>query len=462
MGYRGCDHQTGKIAIDYTYGVMFYAELQSYQVRCWNIRKPLNPDNIDVIFESDKLLFVVEVFIDSSGYLWFNTDHIPIDWATDIPLNLNEVNSRMFRVKVSDAIRGTINALNESDFSMPVEKVEFRRLTPLDDDNLFADTKTIEKVPSGDQLPFKQRRSVVTIEKSSEEKRIISVFYFTVDEKCDRVYFMDNGNLQYYQNTTYSIQKPSLWVIGLPSDGCKTRNFPIIRRSELPERISAKGSNGFMVVTPDYQSDSCEDVFFYIANLYYNYLVVYDYKNDEFWSFEHESFHPIIAESNFVFKSALNYYAPLGMFNVALGYPDENGDRLAYYSPIASTAQFAVSTKILKDKSKSSANLTQDDFELIGYRGSGHQTVGTVIDYTHGVMFYAESQSYQIRCWNIKKRLNPDNIDSKGYLWFNMNHIPVIWSTDIPLNVQEVNSRFFRVKVSDAIRGTVCEDKDKY
>ncbi|XP_059611728.1 L-dopachrome tautomerase yellow-f2-like [Phlebotomus argentipes] len=394
-----------------------------------------------------------------------------------VPTSLGAFCVSDYKVGTSPKIWGfpnyKINALNESDFSMPLEKVEFKRLTPLDEDNQFVDTITIEETFSVDQ--FKQRRSVVTTEKSLEEKRIISVFHVTVDEKCNRVFFMDNGNLQYYQNTTYSIQKPSLWVIGLPSDGCKTRNFPIIRRSELPERISAKGSNGFMVVTPDYQSDSCDDMFLYIANAFYNYLVVYDYKNDEFWSFEHETFHPIIAESNFVFNKVLDIYMPLGVFHVALGYPDENGDRLAYYSPIASTAQFAVSTKILKDKSKSSANLTQDDFELIGYRGSGHQTIGTVIDYTYGVMFYAEAQSYQIRCWNIKKRLNPDNIgvifesdklfftlqmfiDSKGYLWFNTDQVTVNWTTDLPLNGQEISSRIFRVKVSDAIKGTVCDD----
>ncbi|XP_055680086.1 L-dopachrome tautomerase yellow-f-like [Lutzomyia longipalpis] len=306
--------------------------------------------------------------------------------------------------------------------------------------------------------------------------RIISTFYTTIDEKCNRVFLADHGVLTYYGNSTYFIQKPALVVIDLPTYGCKTRNFPFIRRAELPDSIIAKGGDGLMAVTLDYQSkDSCDDLFVYMPNSFHSYLVVYDYRNDKYWMFEHETFLPVIAESQFVFGGTFPYALQMGIYSVQLGLPDKYGNRIAYYTPFAGTAQYAVSTEILKNQRNSPENFHQDDFRIVGYRGEGHQSMKTVIDYTHEVMFYAEIQSHQIRCWNINKPLNPDNIDvvyesnqlnftsyvgvdSRGYLWFDTNHIPIDYLTNIPLDLQEVNSMSFRVKVSDAIKGTVCEN----
>ncbi|XP_059611730.1 L-dopachrome tautomerase yellow-f2-like [Phlebotomus argentipes] len=307
--------------------------------------------------------------------------------------------------------------------------------------------------------------------------RIISVCYLTMDEKCNRLFTMDNGHLYYYHNTTYLIKNPTLTVIGIPSNGCKTRNFPIIRLAEFPDSIAARGSYGFMVSTLDYQeSGSCDDLFVYIANAFSSYLTVYDYKNDDFWYFDHETFFPVIAESHFVFDRTYYYDLPLGMYSIALGYADKYGDRTAYYTTVASTAQYKVSTRVLKDRRRSPTNYNNDDFSIMGHRGCGHESCRTAIDYAHGVMFYAEVQSNQIRCWKINKPLNPDNvdvvyesddllyginifIDSWGYLWFHTCYIPILFTSDEPLNLQNINSRTFRMRVTDAIRGTICEDE---
>ncbi|XP_055679876.1 L-dopachrome tautomerase yellow-f2-like isoform X1 [Lutzomyia longipalpis] len=306
--------------------------------------------------------------------------------------------------------------------------------------------------------------------------RIISVFHVNVDEHCNRVFFVDNGQLVYYSNTTYTIQKPALWVIDLPVNGCETRNFPIIRRTELPDRIAAKAPNGYMHITLDYQSkNSCDDLFVYIANTFFSYLIVYDYKKDEFWLFDHETFKPVVAESHFVFEETFKYDMPLGLHNLVLGYPDKEGGRTAYYNDVASTAQYAVSTKILKNRRKSPINFNSKDFHIVGYRGCDHEPLKTVIDYTYGVMFNTEVQSNELRCWNMNKPLNPDNIgvisksedytfpiqafiDSRGYLWFGSTQIPILFASDEPLDLSKFNSIIFRVKASDAIRGTVCEN----
>ncbi|GAB0088331.1 hypothetical protein DMENIID0001_027340 [Sergentomyia squamirostris] len=108
MGYRGCDSQTASMTADYNYGVIFYAELQSNKITCWNMNKPLNPDNIGVIFESNNLQYPVNLFVDSRGYLWFNAGSTPILYFTADPLDLSKINKRFYRVKVKDAIHGTV------------------------------------------------------------------------------------------------------------------------------------------------------------------------------------------------------------------------------------------------------------------------------------------------------------------------------------------------------------------
>ncbi|XP_059611732.1 L-dopachrome tautomerase yellow-f2-like [Phlebotomus argentipes] len=330
------------------------------------------------------------------------------------------------------------------------------------------------KYPYLQQIPFYDKPFPIKVGPFYDLDRIISVFHVTVDEKCNRLFFIDNGQVQYNQSATYAIQKPALVVMELPANGCHSRVFPIVRRTELPDKIIEKGSYGFAHVVLDYQSESsCDDLFLYITNPLYNFLMVYDFKNNDFWTIDHQTFQPILTESSFVFDKTFEYQMPLGLYSVSLGFPNEAGDRTAYYTQKAGTAQYEVSTRVFKEKSNPVT--TVEDFAIMGYRECKHQSSKTVIDYTYGVMFYAEIQTNQVRCWNIKKPLNPDNIgvvfesenfvggiqmfiDSQGYLWFHSSEVPVIFASELPLDLTKVNNRIFRIKVSDAILGTVCEN----
>ncbi|XP_055680103.1 L-dopachrome tautomerase yellow-f2-like [Lutzomyia longipalpis] len=305
--------------------------------------------------------------------------------------------------------------------------------------------------------------------------RIISAYQVEIDYKCNRAYFVDVGHLNYFLRGFINIQKPSILVYDLPEDGCKTRNFQLIRRVEMPDSVAARNPFGIVYITLDKQSSDCDDLYLYINN-FDTYTIVYDYKRDDFWHFTgHPSFEPVVAESFYVYEDALYSQVVEGLMSYALGYADANGDRTAYYITGASTAQYEVSTKILKDKSKAPMNYEEDDFRIMGYRGCFSQAGKMAVDYTYGVVFYAERQSNRIRCWNMKKLLNPDNIgvvfdsffvqypfslfiDPEGYLWFNNSRLPILAFTNMTLDLNTINNRFFRVKISDAIRGTVCEN----
>ncbi|XP_055699437.1 L-dopachrome tautomerase yellow-f2-like [Phlebotomus papatasi] len=231
--------------------------------------------------------------------------------------------------------------------------------------------------------------------------------------------------------------------------------------------------NAFCVADYDPGTSSCDDVFLYITNIFDSNIIVYDYKKGDFWSFSDPSMKPIVAESALTFKG-VTYGVPVGVVNVALGWPDKHGYRNAYYAPGSSLAEYIVSTKVLQDSKRASYKYNPNDFTLIGYRGCNSTNLKQIFDLSTGVIFFGEIDSERVRCWNTQLPLNPDTIgviyesdesvfiptlslDSKGYLWFLTNQMPITFNSDGVLDISEVNSRVYRVKASEAIKGTVCD-----
>lgn len=306
-----------------------------------------------------------------------------------------------------------------------------------------------------------------------EDFKIISVYYPIVDDRCNRLFVIDTGVLQYSPTEIYEVQSPALIVFDLPGNGCQTRDFPLIRRVEIPGHLW-KTQAGFSIITLDYQKKgSCDDLILYITNTLDSNVISYDYRTGNFWSTTDNSMKPIMSESYVLFKGN-TYQLPIGIGNVALGWPDKFGNRLAYFAPGSSLGEYVVNTKVLKSSKRSFLKHSSEDFTLIGYRGCNTQGYRQVFDKSTGVMFFGEMQSKRISCWNTRLPLNPDTVgvvfesnnlefvsaiflDSDGYLWFHSNQLPIIFLTHMPLDVLQINSRTFRVKASDAILGTVCD-----
>ncbi|GAB0094193.1 Six-bladed beta-propeller, TolB-like [Sergentomyia squamirostris] len=308
---------------------------------------------------------------------------------------------------------------------------------------------------------------------SHEDFTIMAVYSPVIDNNCNRLYVVDTGTLQYTGIAMYRVQSPALIVFDLPSDGCIRRQFPVLRRLEIPSHLW-KNPMGFIHLTIDQEpKGSCDDIFIYIPNIFDNTLVVCDYKKGQFWSFTDQSMLPVYAESYMVFRDYFHYSLPDGIMNVALGYPDKDGNRNAYYAPGASFGQYVVSTKLLKD-SKHSYKYNPEDYHMLGYRGCNTQIIYQLLDLSTGVMFFGEMQSRRVSCWNVNTPIRADTIgvvfesedlhfvsdltlDSDGNLWIMTDQLPIIFLTENPLNLTEVNSKIFRVKASEAIRGTVCD-----
>ncbi|XP_055701730.1 L-dopachrome tautomerase yellow-f2-like [Phlebotomus papatasi] len=231
------------------------------------------------------------------------------------------------------------------------------------------------------------------------------------------------------------------------------------------------GATGFDYVTVNYQSKGgCDDIILYFDNIFDNSIVVYDYVKDDFWMFaNHSSFVPVPSESYILDQYQLSY----GVMNIALGWPDKKGNRIAYYAPGASTGEYAVTTKTLKNRRKQPPY--GNEFRLIGYHGCKGSIHRQFFDPNCGVMFFAHMASGEVRCWNVGKPFNPNNlevifhpeefelfsdvyVDSEGYLWMHSCQVHLALGTDEPLDLSRVNSRIRKVKVLDAIEGTVCEN----
>lgn len=99
--------------------------------------------------------------------------------------------------------------------------------------------------------------------KTEKDQRIISVYRPTID-KCNRLWFVDTGVLE-YPTGRIVVQPASIWIIDLLTDN-------VIRRYEIPATMIASG-NGLSSITVDV--NTCDDTYAYINDLFSFSMVVY-------------------------------------------------------------------------------------------------------------------------------------------------------------------------------------------
>lgn len=314
-------------------------------------------------------------------------------------------------------------------------------------------------------------------------ERLISTYQPVLD-KCGRLWIIDTGILEYPAGDVI-VKGPELWVFDV-KDGPRTAK--LIRQYPFPADVIQDGS-GLSGLTVDIVNGNCEDTFIYIANQMDDRIVVYDFYKDKSWFFENYSFRGDAAESDFTFQGyELQFKA--GVSSITLGPIEEGpgGFRRVYYLAGSSTGQYSVSTRELRNV-ENSPEIIEELLE--GYRGKDSQSMVHVIDEDTGVMFYAETQTGRVRCWNTEKPLRPENlgtifeskgfiygshlsvslvemlknkgflilfffqIDFQGTLWFMSNNFP-LFKADLN-DSSQYNIQLYRASAKEIIKGTVCE-----
>lgn len=109
LGSRGPNSQATAESLDEKTGVLFYTQVNKDGIGCWNSLKHANEYSADtndiVASDSDTLVFPNDLKVDKEGYLWVLSDKLPVHIHKG--LDVEEINYRIFKTPVRDAIKGT-------------------------------------------------------------------------------------------------------------------------------------------------------------------------------------------------------------------------------------------------------------------------------------------------------------------------------------------------------------------
>ncbi|KAK4875347.1 hypothetical protein RN001_011769 [Aquatica leii] len=105
-GNRGPATQASASSFDLVTEVVFLTQLQKDGIACWNVNKPLTPENFGVVAQDKEgLIFPNDLKIDADRNLWVLSDRMPVFLFHE--LNPNEYNYRIYRIRVDEAIWNT-------------------------------------------------------------------------------------------------------------------------------------------------------------------------------------------------------------------------------------------------------------------------------------------------------------------------------------------------------------------
>ncbi|KAK6636368.1 hypothetical protein RUM43_010028 [Polyplax serrata] len=304
---------------------------------------------------------------------------------------------------------------------------------------------------------FEENR--VSLNSSSDAKPIVSVFRVWADN-CDRLWVMDTGVADILGNTKVH-SAPRILIYDLNTD-------KLLKTYEFKDTDTEQHSF-FANIIVDSDPHKCENAFAYVPDLGGYGLISYNLAEDKSRRIKHNYFHFDPLAGNMV-VGGVNFQWTDGVFSVALGKSMPDGYRTAYFHCLASTKEFSVNTRVLKngDSSKDSYY----DFQLVGDRGADSQSSASYIHEGTGVMFYTQLQKNSVNCWNTNKPLVQENlaevasdnetmiftndlkVDREGKLWVLTDKLPVFIYRG--LDEKEINYRIFSATVEEAIAGTSC------
>ncbi|XP_026468229.1 protein yellow-like, partial [Ctenocephalides felis] len=106
VGDRGPKGQSSASFLHENSGVLFYTQVNKDGIACWNSGKPYNEFTQGVVAQDPyKLVFPNDLKVDYEDNVWVLSDRMPLFIYRDI--NPAEVNYRILKVSVKDAVVGT-------------------------------------------------------------------------------------------------------------------------------------------------------------------------------------------------------------------------------------------------------------------------------------------------------------------------------------------------------------------
>nr|XP_018902711.1 PREDICTED: protein yellow [Bemisia tabaci] len=293
--------------------------------------------------------------------------------------------------------------------------------------------------------------------------KIVSVFRLNVDV-CDRLWMVDTGLVDILGEHKH-IKAPRILVYDLKTD--KLIDEYEVKKEHLKENTFL--ANIIVDVTPE----TCDKPFAYVTDLMAYGLIVYDMKNKDSWRIDHHYFHfdPLSGDYHI---GGVNFQWNDGIFGIALSPAPKEGHRTLYFHPLSSTREFAVSTRVLQNKTNADS---YHEYKILGSRGPNSQATASSLDEKTGVLVYTQVNKDAIGCWNSVRHADEysadtngiiaaDNetlifpndlkVDKNGNLWVVSDRLPQYIYKQ--LDYKDVNFRVLTASVAEAIKGTVCDN----
>lgn len=282
--------------------------------------------------------------------------------------------------------------------------------------------------------------------------------YRTATDTCNRLWFVDTGILE-YPTGRVQVQPGTLVVMDLATNR-------VIRRYPFNEQANERST--LADVTIDVDPHNCGDAFAYIPDLVNYRVIVYSYRENDAWVVNHNYFH-FQPRGGELYIGGFHFAWDDGVFSIVLN-PSRT---IAYFHAMASTEEFSVPTRVLRDRALATRDYHGDDFKFVGDRGRDGQSSTHVMHKKSGLVFFAEVNRNGMSCWNSNKPLTKDSydiiqqdagtmiypgdirIDAEDNVWMMTNSMPVFLYGR--LDYSETNFRVWTASVKDAVRGTKCE-----
>lgn len=289
---------------------------------------------------------------------------------------------------------------------------------------------------------------------------ITTAYRIKVDE-CGRLWVLDTGTVGIGNTTT----NPCPYAVNVFDLTTNTR----IRRYVLrPEDTNA---NTFIANIAVDIGSNCDDAYAYMSDELGYGLIAYSWESNESWRFSAHSFFfpdPLRGDYNI---AGLNFqWGEEGIFGMALSPLRSDGYRTLFFSPLASHRQFAVSTRILRDKTRVEDSF--HDFVALNERGPNSHTTSHVMS-DDGVELFNLIDQNAVGCWHSSTPYEPQNhaivdrddvglvfpadvkIDENRNVWVLSDRMPVFLIST--LDYSDVNFRIYSAPLSVLIEGTVCD-----
>lgn len=294
------------------------------------------------------------------------------------------------------------------------------------------------------------------------EKGMNTVYRIKAD-KCNRLWVLDTGTFG-IGNTTTNPCPYSINVFDLHTDRR-------IRRYEFrPEDTNARTFIANIAV--DIGPGGCEDTFAYFSDELGYGLIAYSWKENKSWRFEHSYFMPDPLAGDFNIGGLNFQWGEEGIFGITLSPIQPAGNRVLFFSPLASDREFAVSTAILRNES--AVESSYHDFVVLEKREPLSHTTSRVMT-DDGIMFFNLIDRNAVGCWNGAKTYTPKNhavvdkddtalifpadvkVDFNKNVWVISDKMPNFLIDKLDYNI--INFRILFAPVDVLVKGTVCENR---